>query len=202
MISARMFSNGTNHSAKLWVPGLGLSLALSLFSSAAGASQDFPDVTRDYLGLGCTPQCTICHTDNFGGYGTATRPFGQTLLDNDVVGTDDDSLREALQVLAAAEGNPQDGGTQGAAGASSGGGDEEEASDSDKDGVDDITELVLLRDPSIPGVGDMCKPDVLYGCGARVEPRSNLGLPGALAVGVAALLGALARRRWVRSTSR
>jgi hypothetical protein len=191
----------TNHLAKLCLPGLGLSLGLSLASSAALASPAFPDVTRDYLDLGCTPQCTICHTDNFGGYGTATRPFGETLLDLDVVGTDDDSLRQALEELAAAEGNPQNGG-QGAAGAPASGSADDTGTDSDKDGVDDIAELVLLRDPSIPGVGDMCKPNVLYGCGARVEPRSNLGLPGVLAVGVVALFGALLRRRWVRSASR
>ncbi len=33
----------------------GLSLALSRLSSAALASPSFPDVTRDYLDLGCTP---------------------------------------------------------------------------------------------------------------------------------------------------
>ncbi len=154
-----------------------------LLSGVALASPEYPDIVRDTLDMGCTPQCLICHTDNLGGSGTAKRPFVETLatkVSPPVAGNDNEGLAAGLRQLADAEamGNGED---------------------SDGDGVKDIAELLDLRDPSVPGEGEMCQLDVRYGCGARVEPRARLDLGGALMAGFCALgLGLMARRRWAR----
>lgn len=196
MISTGTISLGTNGTAKLssrrtpWSNARAalLGLAACALSSPALASPSYPGIILEELDLGCVPQCTICHTDNYGGNQTAEQPFALTLQSattfagsgvSIVSGGDDDGLKEAIAYLASLE-----------SGAVAG----KQGIDSDADGVDDIAELTQLRDPSVPGVGDMCGPR--YGCGAHVEPRGTVDLPSALALGLCALgLGVVARRR-------
>jgi hypothetical protein len=159
---------------------MGLGAAGLLAPGTAAASPEFADIIRDELAMGCTPQCTICHKDNVGGFGTIKdRSLGATLqgLSPTLSAGDNGRLRSALAELEASD----------------------PPVDSDGDGDGDIQELRELRDPSVPGVGDVCTLDVKYGCGARVEPRTPLDWSGALAAGLCALgLGFVVRRRWAR----
>jgi hypothetical protein len=51
-----------------------LLVVTSLAASApAAASPTFPEAIRDALDLPCRPECTICHRDQDGGYGTVVQ---------------------------------------------------------------------------------------------------------------------------------
>lgn len=91
----------------------------------AFASATFPDVVKDEWQLPTVPECTLCHQDLVGGFGTATKPFGRAVLMNGGTAVDTAALRRALRAMAAAD------------------------SDVDHDGVSDITELQMGADPDV-----------------------------------------------------
>lgn len=145
-------------------------LALVLgWSARAVASPSYPNAVQKASGSPCPPPCTVCHESESGGYGTATKPFAESMMAvGDLEAEDEQLVAPAIAALKAAQ------------------------IDSDADGVDDVSELALGDDPNLFGEGDLCGPQ--YGCGARVEPEGPIdGAAVALAAGVVALM--LARRR-------
>ncbi|MBM4362904.1 MAG: hypothetical protein FJ104_09510 [Deltaproteobacteria bacterium] len=159
----------------LRAPGTSLALALAaLFATApAFAIPDRREQLQAEVGAPCDLQCTVCHTTNAGGGGTATKGFVQELLAR---GFDVGSAASLVDALAAMEG---------------------EEVDSDGDGAPDVAELSAGDDPNSAG-GALCgagaPATAEYGC-ARVAPR---GLPaegaGWLVAGLVAV-AALRRRR-------
>lgn len=80
-----------------------LSLATLAFTMAlpSAASTTFPPIVKSRWGVsvlmkGDADGCTLCHQDDNGGYGTATRPFGKTMLKLHVIGKTPESLPNAL----------------------------------------------------------------------------------------------------------
>lgn len=121
-------------------------LSVLSFPRASLASEVFPGEVRDELDMPCLPTCLLCHTVNPGVALTAQQPF-------------------AAAMLTAADRSPPEAGeiawvTAGLAGLTASG------VDTDKDGMSDIDELKAGRDPNVTGEGDICAPDVRYGCGA------------------------------------
>ncbi len=115
----------------------------------------------------CTPQCTLCHTNNSGGSGTANQPFSITLIQFGLIGDSEESLYEALAAL----------------------NDDDSNIDSDMDGRSDLVELRTPAaelaglekggawDPNVIGPGAICADLPRYGCGAQfavAEPRQSL----------------------------
>ncbi|HEY4158265.1 MAG TPA: hypothetical protein VGM29_09215 [Polyangiaceae bacterium] len=172
-----------------------LVLAASTVSQSALATPTFPGVVRDYLNLGCTPQCIICHHTNEGGIDI--NDFGDLMLRNGAVPYDDDTVRNALRIIeqgadCGAMPVPAACGHGGTAMTTPG------SLDTDHDGVDDITELRngdLPATPGPAGQGLACSA-VRYGCGARIAPEPPAGHTGAAVLGITLLwVGARARRR-------
>lgn len=130
-----------------------LQLGVLLASTASAAHSTFPTLIRSELDMPCTPACTVCHTDNVGGFGTVTEPFGKSMQSVGLLfiePTLGPALEESLQ----------------------------RAIDSDGDGQSDIVELRGGQDPN--GTGDLCSQAALaarYGCGASVAsaPPSDAG---------------------------
>jgi hypothetical protein len=108
---------------------LGLALA-----PHATASQAYPEALRAELGLADIVDpplgCLLCHKDLVGGFMTATKPFGRSVLKAGATGASVPSLRAALQSL------------------------EEAGTDSDFDGSADIAELRAGTDPNVAEVGE------------------------------------------------
>lgn len=135
---------------------IALALGTLLFPADARASATYPDSLKNALGMPCAPPCTLCHQDNKGGYGTATKPFAQSMKNAGLFGASPSTLQPALDKLKA------------------------DGTDSDSDGMPDIAELEQGRDPDVSGAGALCGPS--YGCGARVAPRRASDGSGAAAV--------------------
>lgn len=119
--------------------------AIGLSVSTAGATPTFPAVIAEKLSV-AAPECTLCHAGT-PGPGTAVTPFAKTLKTRGLVPNNEDSLKTALDAIAA------------------------EGKDSDGDGTPDIRELEDGTDPnSAPGDGAIT-PE--YGCeigrGLRVD---------------------------------
>lgn len=82
-----------------------LAVATTLVASNAFASPSYPLVFQDELKLTSTPACTICH-QGATGTGTVTTDLGRALRSRGLVGgSNEQSLRTAIQALVA-EGNP------------------------------------------------------------------------------------------------
>lgn len=152
------------------------SVAAALLSPAvARATPDFPAAMAADLGVSCTPQCNVCHTNNSGGAGTITKPFGRQMQSYGLVKYDQASLASALGKMTSNN------------------------IDTNCDGLIDTDELKACKDPNANvqcdgGASASTGDVVLYGCGA------SPGGPGSSAPAFAALLvaGALvarARRR-------
>jgi hypothetical protein len=129
----------------------------------------------------CLPACTICHTDTLGGFGTVTVAFGKSAQLAGLNFTEP-SLVPALNKL------------------------EEAGTDSDGDGIGDITELRAGQDPN--GTVDLCSQAALaarYGCGAHIAPSPAHGRDsGALlsALLTSLVLGASLQRARTRARAR
>jgi len=145
---------------QLRMAGVGFALLLS-YSAPSLAHSTFPSDMESQLGMSCLPACTICHKDNLGGFGTINKPFGKAMQENGLLFVPA-SLPGALQALEAA------------------------GTDSDGDGVGDVTELREGQDPN--GDSDLCSVQAVYGCGAHIASRPPE--PDALAP-LASLLTAL-----------
>lgn len=146
-----------------------LSVLLSLVTGSASASSDYPSSLQSALGLSAgPPPCTLCHRTNSGGSGTAGTPFATAMRNAGLTGGGDTaSLIRALDTLTAA------------------------STDSDGDGVPDVSELRAGTDPNA-SLAPQLTPTVppRYGCGASAVPETLV--LGAL---IAALAPVWRRRR-------
>jgi hypothetical protein len=109
---------------------------------------NFPPAVEADLQMTQQPNCALCHLGGVGQAGTVTTPFGQSMRARGLVAYDETSLRNALAALAG------------------------EMTDSDADGVADITELKDGTDPNVPTGGSA--PIVpQYGCETIPRPAPN-----------------------------
>jgi len=141
-------------------------------SSAALASETYPERLQSALDMPCTPPCTVCHRDSNGGMGTATQPFGAAMTNAELTLKAPDGIPLALAVLAS------------------------KSIDSDGDGVTDTEELREGSNPNAAGESVLC---ATYGCGAHIVPeapsRSASKGPGAWFLLALATLAVAFRRR-------
>ncbi|MEZ4221341.1 MAG: hypothetical protein R3B13_10490 [Polyangiaceae bacterium] len=146
------------------------SFALALLAAPAVASPSYPGELLDALNMDCAAPCTVCHQDQTGGSGTATKRFAEAMIDVGLEGGDEGTVKSAAQAL------------------------EANGTDSDGDGVGDIDELKQGRDPNVEGDASICGPQ--YGCGARVSSQPARGSePWIVAASAVALALGLGRRR-------
>jgi len=163
-----------------WLLSLSVTATVILSSSGpALASVSFPPLIQSQLSLAKAPDCTLCHRNDEGGFGTVTRPFGRTMMTQfGLMGANVAALRSALSGSDAAK------------------------LDSDGDGTSDIDELRMGTDPNVGVSGVETAPDVPLpqtGCTVNASlPSSPLSAGAALAV---VLLGlSLRHRRSGRAT--
>jgi hypothetical protein len=161
----------------LRLPALLLPLALLFVAQKVEASPDFPAEVRRLVALDCTPQCTLCHRTNAGGWTTlVSGGFAEALrdvppIDEALMGQQPSSIARAFDYA------------------------RESGLDVNGNGVPDIEELEagIYPDSGEPICGAGAASGPTYGCGARIEPR------GRLDAGPLALLGlALAGLRRLR----
>ncbi len=151
-----------------------IAAALLLTPAVARATPDFPAAIASDLGVSCVPQCNVCHTNNAGGAGTITKPFGRQMQIYGLVKYDQASLQAALTQMTSNK------------------------IDTNCDGLIDTDELKACNDPNANvqcdggtagggNTGDV----VIYGCGA------SPGGTGPMVPAIAALLvgGVILRRR-------
>ncbi len=175
---------------------IALAIAVTVASSGANASPTFPGELQDVLDLPCAPACTICHKDLNGGLGTLATEFGRNMSLAGLLPTRPSTVAGATQQLEDPIGtgfvdqdglplciNPPEGATVTA----------DNKCDGDGDGVGDIDELRAAMSPGTADDTDVCAGPA-YGCGARIEPRSDLD-GGAAFFALLAALGLFARRR-------
>lgn len=136
----------------------------------AQASTSYPPHLRSVVGLSYTPECTLCHSSELGGDGTAVKPFGVTMLRLGALGNDNlASLTSALEA------------------------DRRDHVDSDEDELADIDELRQGSDPN-RGVNGRAPLTPMTGC--ALSPRtSESDASGRAALLVASLAFAARRRR-------
>jgi hypothetical protein len=151
------------------------------------ASPSYPGAIQSALGLDCPPRCTLCHQDRQGGEGTVrSSTFGETLITVAELGGDDEAtLRCALELLEpGCESAP----------ACALPGQTCLPADTDGDGVGDIDELRMTRDPNVDGEGLLC--GAAYGCGAHLAPADTAWAPWLSGIpGVALIVAIYVRRR-------
>jgi hypothetical protein len=163
---------------------LGCSVAFGgvFAASAAQANPAFPMELQQAVPMPCVPACTLCHATTAGGPGNE-RPSGiiKTWTDATVVmgapldGYNASSLGPVVMEIKAL--NPP--------------------LDSDKDGIPDITELMMGEDPSDPkNATAVCAAGPTYGC-VHVAPNGKVDNVAAAASAIVGLLGIAAVRRRV-----
>ena len=156
-----------------------ITAAILTRSAPALASLSFPPAIQSELSLAKPPECTLCHRNDAGGFGTVTRPFGRTMMTQfGLTAANVAALRSALAGSDAAK------------------------LDSDGDGSSDIDELREGTDPNVGVSGVETGPNVPLpqtGCAVNSSlPSSPLGAGAALVVAVIGL--SLQRRRSARAT--
>ncbi len=146
-------------------------------ASPSWASLNFPQhLIQTYDWGGQPSECTLCHTNNNGGAGTITKPFGNALKSNGLAGVGNTASLDAA-ILALGD------------------------TDSDGDGASDVDELTLSGDPNDPAVipgGFVASEPVEYGCVGGTISRSSESSPTSALVAsgfVAAVLLWSRRRR-------
>lgn len=163
------------HFASIALFGLAL-----LVPARAHATAEFPGKIVTDLNITCASPiwdgsgCTICHTNNNGGLGTATKPFGAYMKSKGLTAFNDAQLQTILTQLQ--QENPH-------------------TTDTNCDGKPDIDQLTTCDWQSLATV-DSCGTStdggtaptqlVIYGCSAS---PSEPALPASVAIGVAGLLG-------------
>jgi len=161
-----------------------------LVTSRARATAEFPGQIVTDQKITCTNPiwdgngCTICHTDDNGGLGTATKPFGRYMKSQGLTPFNDQKLAALLTALQ---------------------NESPHATDTNCDGTPDIDELTSCQWPQL--AVDQCGADggtggdggvpltVFYGC--STSPAVGDGepiLPGGAAIAIAGLLAAVTIR--------
>lgn len=132
-------------------------MILTLVLASAWASSSYPGDIESELGMGCVPQCTLCHETNGGGSGTVIQEFGMAMMDRGLTGGSNASaLTSALAAMTS------------------------DGVDSDADGTIDTDELSAGQNPN--GGADYCAGGVepltpKYGCfNSAQAPASALGI--------------------------
>jgi MYXO-CTERM domain-containing protein len=134
------------------------------------ASTSYPPHLRSVVGLSYTPDCTLCHSSELGGDGTAVKPFGVSMLRLGALGNDNlASLTSALEA------------------------DRRDRVDSDEDEVADIDELRQGSDPN-RGVDGEAPLTPMTGCTLSTRTSESDGSSWA-ALLVASIAFAARRRR-------
>ena len=165
-----------------------------LVAPRARATAEFPQQMVTDLSISCANPiwdnngCTICHTDNNGGLGTATKPFGRYMKTQGLTPFNDTKLSSILGQLQA---------------------ESPHTTDTNCDGVPDIDELTGCQWPNL--AVDQCGADaggdagplpisVYYGCSTstNVGEHDAPALPGSAAIAIAGLLGAIVIRAKTR----
>jgi hypothetical protein len=101
--------------------------AVVLAAQAAGASPEYPTAIGEHLALLYNPPCSLCHVEAKTGPGTGETPFARSARAHGLEAGDIRLVSIALDALA------QDG------------------TDSDRDGIADIQELLAGTDPNVSG---------------------------------------------------
>lgn len=174
-----------------------LSLAFAaclLVPARAHATAEFPQQMVSDLGISCSNPifdgngCTICHSSDNGGLGTATKPFGVWSKQNGLTPFNDQKLNALLQQLQ---------------------NESPHKTDTNCDGTPDIDQLTncqwldLASNDNCPTSGGDAGVSVavFYGC-ATTPTQETPALPASGAIGIAALLGAALVRARLRKRSR
>ena len=157
-----------------------------LFSGSATASDEFPGVIQDHLGMDCPPPCTICHFSPNGGEATIGQPF---YLNLNALGSpiDESGLPDLLDALGKLDcKRPEDHSCDGVmAGMPC------QPCDADGNKTSDIDDLVAGNDPNT-GKPLACPK---YGCGAHIAPERPLRhLDGTSALILLGAIGIMMRR--------
>ena len=171
-----------------------VSLAL-LVPGRAHATAEFPQAIVTDLGVQCANPiwdgsgCTICHTNNNGGLGTATKPFGAYMKSNGLTAFNDTQLKTLLTTLQ---------------------NESPHTTDTNCDGKPDIDQLTtcdwqsLAVDACTGPTGDggtAPTETVIYGCSTSPTHESP-ALPASVALGLAGFLGLTLFRFSFRASSR
>jgi hypothetical protein len=157
---------------RFWLP---FSFFVTLVPSPALASESFPDAIKTALAIpGPKPDCIICHDTEAGGAGTVNRAFGIKAKNYGLTSGDTIMLASVLAKMRDAK------------------------DDSDGDGMSDIDEIKVGRNPNIndlTGKSAEEYPPPVYGCQtSRSRDRMARG-NGGMAMATAALLLV----QWLRS---
>ena len=121
-------------------------VACALAAASASATDDYPPAMKARFKSASEPACTVCHSTNAGGTGTAVKSFSLYLRQRGLVGGNPDSLTKALDAMVG------------------------EKHDTDRDGKTDEAELQEGTDPN-GALGSNVEP-VAYGCGGgRIAPK-------------------------------
>lgn len=156
---------------------LSSALFVALGSASAWASPTFPDSVKSDLNLSYSPACTLCHNNQSGGAGTATQPFAVSMKADGLISGDRPSVQMALTKMTS------------------------DKTDSDKGGVDDVTELKNGTNPNDPSDdhnqsnGTPTTASPAYGCGASAHIAPNPETEGWMVGGLAMAIGAFVLRR-------
>jgi hypothetical protein len=153
---------------------LAVFLAGFFVTSRAHATAEFPSVIQSHFNITCTdggiatPDCIICHQNDNGGLGTATRPFGAWMKSNGLTPFNDSELDTLLDKAAA----PQPGTGL--------------PLDANCDGIADTDQLKSCDWPALETSGTACSDDagtslpitVYYGC------QASPALPASAAISI------------------
>ncbi len=154
--------------------------AFALFAPArAHATAEFPAKIVSDLAITCANPiwdgsgCTICHTNNSGGLGTATKPLGVYVKTNGLTAFNDTQLQTILTTLSAE--NPH-------------------KTDTNCDGKPDIDQLTTCDWQSLAvdacgSDGGGVTPAIFYGCSTSpAATHDEPAFPASIAIGVAGAL--------------
>ena len=124
-----------------------------LAAQAARASAGYPTAIGEHLPIVYSPPCSLCHVEGKTGPGTAETPFARSARAHGLEGGNVDLVGIAL------DGPMRDG------------------TDSDRDGVSDIQELLAGTDPNVAGAQSIeVRADPTSGCSSAGDAFGWLAL--------------------------